>query len=280
MPGLAAALHSARMLPPPRYDEASWSFIAALLDVLRLVLARLQLVFARENAIDYPESTMIALRALSSDEGPSDLLLALDMKMEHLLLDEFQDTSLAQHELIERLTEGWTPGDGRTLFIVGDPMQSIFGFREADVGLFLTAQKNRRIGSVALEPLTLARNFRSQTGPRRLGERQSFPGVFSSSTDPAHGQHRVQSLDRDARRRPKPAVTVDLCVDARQEAATDRVARSRSRSRALLKRSRCWFASVRTWPSYCRRCGRTKSHSARSSSITSRNARSSSIFAR
>jgi len=58
-------------------------------------VARLQLVFAQENAIDYPESTLIALRALSSEDGPSDLLLALDMRIEHLLLDEFQDTSLA-----------------------------------------------------------------------------------------------------------------------------------------------------------------------------------------
>jgi len=164
VPGLAAALHSVRKLPPPRYDEASWSFIAALLDVLRHAVARLQLVFAQENAIDYPESTLIALRALSSEEGPSELLLALDMQIEHLLLDEFQDTSLAQHQLVERLTEGWTPGDGRTLFVVGDPMQSIYRFREADVGLFLAAQRNRRIGNVALEPLTLTRNFRSQQG--------------------------------------------------------------------------------------------------------------------
>ncbi len=218
-PGLAAALDSARLLPPPRYDDASWSFITALLDVLRLVLARLQLVFARENAIDYPESTIIALRALSSDEGPSDLLLALDMRMEHLLLDEFQDTSLAQHELIERLTEGWSSGDGRTLFIVGDPMQSIFGFREADVGLFLGAQKNRRIGSVELEPLTLARNFRSRKGLVDWVN-TAFSGVFSSSTDPAHDSIAfspsiaTRDIDREL------AVTVDLCVDARHEAAT------------------------------------------------------------
>lgn len=218
-PGLAAALHSARMLPPPRYDEASWSFITALLDVLRLVIARLQIVFARESAIDYPESTIIALRALSSDEGPSDLMLALDMKMEHLLLDEFQDTSLAQHELIERLTEGWSSGDGRTLFIVGDPMQSIFGFREADVGLFLGAQKSRRIGSVALEPLTLAQNFRSRKGLVDWVN-EVFSGVFSSSTDPAHDNIAFSPSVAARRSDEDLAVTVDLCVDDRQEAAT------------------------------------------------------------
>ena len=56
---------------------------------------------------------------------------------------------------------GWEPGDGRTLFLVGDPMQSIYRFREAEVGLFLQA-RTHGIGDVALESVTLHRNFRSR----------------------------------------------------------------------------------------------------------------------
>jgi len=52
--------------------------------------------------------------------------------------------------LIEMLTAGWEEGDGRTLFVVGDPMQSIYQFREAEVGLFLRA-RDSGIGSVRLE---------------------------------------------------------------------------------------------------------------------------------
>jgi ATP-dependent helicase/nuclease subunit A len=218
VPGLVAALHSVRALPPPRYDQASWSFIAALLDVLRHAVARLQLVFAQENAIDYPESTLIALRALSSEDGPSELLLALDMRIEHLLLDEFQDTSLAQHQLVELLTEGWTPGDGRSLFVVGDPMQSIYRFREADVGLFLAAQRNRRIGGVALEPLTLTRNFRSQQGLVDWVN-VTFSSVFSSYDDPARGAVAFKPSAATRGARVDAAVTVDLCHDAMREAA-------------------------------------------------------------
>src|ERR1022692_2385468 len=219
VPGLAAALHSVRGLPPPQYEDASWSFIAALLDVLRHAVARLQLVFARENGIDYPESTLIALRALSSEDGPTDLLLALDMRIEHLLIDEFQDTSLAQHELVERLTEGWTPGDGRSLFVGGDPMQSIYRFREADVGLFLAAQESRRIGGVALDPLTLTRNFRSR---QRLVDwvNATFSAVVSSTAHAARGTvvFKPSVATRDGHG--DVPVTIDLCLDASEEAAT------------------------------------------------------------
>ena len=68
-----------------------------------------------------------------------------------------------QMELMRRVTAGWSPGDGRSLFLVGDPMQSIYRFRSANVGLFLQAWQ-RGIGTVALEPLRLYRNFRSQAG--------------------------------------------------------------------------------------------------------------------
>src|SRR5205823_13024007 len=65
-----------------------------------------------------------------------------------------------QWDLIERLIAGWEPGDGRTLFLVGDPMQSIYRFREAEVGLFLRA-RDSGIGAIRFESLQLATNFRS-----------------------------------------------------------------------------------------------------------------------
>jgi ATP-dependent exoDNAse (exonuclease V) beta subunit len=78
-------------------------------------------------------------------------------------VDEYQDTSNTQLSLLEALTRGWSEGDGRTLFVVGDPMQSIYLFREAEVGLFLDARSSG-IGTVRLSPLTLIRNFRSEEG--------------------------------------------------------------------------------------------------------------------
>ena len=73
--------------------------------------------------------------------------------MQHILIDEFQDISVAQYRLIEKLISTWQQDDGRTLFVVGDPMQSIYRFREAEVGLFLRTQ-TKGIGTLSLQPMT------------------------------------------------------------------------------------------------------------------------------
>jgi ATP-dependent helicase/nuclease subunit A len=147
-----------------------WEFLASceqipLIDDFRELLSKarhaLDQVFRRNGKIDFAELTRAARKALGSPENPTDLLYALDYRIEHLLVDEFQDTSRAQYELLDALTGQWSDGDGRTLFLVGDPMQSILRFREAEVGLFLRCWALERLGSVRLTPLRLTTNFRS-----------------------------------------------------------------------------------------------------------------------
>ena len=162
-PGLLAALQALRQLPAPRYDDAQWQVLQALLDVMRLAAAQLHVVFAMRGEVDFTEVAARAVLALGDEEAPTELGLALDYRIRHLLVDEFQDTSQTQIALLRRLTAGWQPGDGRTLFVVGDPMQSIYRFREADVGLFLDARR-RGIGALQLDALALRCNFRSDAG--------------------------------------------------------------------------------------------------------------------
>ena len=157
---LRAALHTVGSLPDARYTEAQWSSLAALRVVLVRLTAELKVAFAERRAVDFVELSLAAQRALGQVDAPSELLLALDRRIQHLLVDEFQDTSQSQRRLLELLTAGWQPDDGRTLFLVGDPMQSIYRFRDADMSLFLLA-KQRGIGPVRLRSLTLQRNFRS-----------------------------------------------------------------------------------------------------------------------
>lgn len=150
-------------LPPVAFSGAQWEVMTAAFTVLQLAVAQLKILFRGQNEIDFNELNASAVLALGSLEQPTDLALAFGDRIEHLLLDEFQDTSRAQFELIRRLTAGWYTGDGRTLFLVGDPMQSIYRFRQADVSLFEEVRKNG-IGDVKLTPLALSANFRSGPG--------------------------------------------------------------------------------------------------------------------
>jgi ATP-dependent helicase/nuclease subunit A len=157
---LVSALDEVNRLPPSAYDDIQWERVAALIEVLVPAAAELQALFAERKLADHAAVAAAARMALGDEAGPSELSLALDYRIRHLLVDEYQDTSPVQKTLLLRLVAGWQPGDGHSLFCVGDPMQSIYGFREADVTLFLEAQQ-RGIGDVSLETRSLTRNFRS-----------------------------------------------------------------------------------------------------------------------
>lgn len=149
-PEFLDAVDAVRRLPPLRFDEGQWRVVEALITVLEELLAELQVVFRRDRVVDHSE---IAARARCAIE-------AQPIDLRHLLVDEFQDTSTSQYRLIEALIADWTGTDGRTLFLVGDPMQSIYRFREAEVGLYLRCRSS---GIGAIRPLAgrLRTNFRS-----------------------------------------------------------------------------------------------------------------------
>ncbi len=134
--------------------------IQALARLLILAERHLWIVFQAAGEVDFVAIAQSAQQALENEQGATDLALKLDYKISHLLIDEFQDTSPVQTHLVEKLIEGWQPDDGRTLFCVGDPMQSIYRFRKADVSLFLQASEFG-IGHLPLTRLQLSRNNRS-----------------------------------------------------------------------------------------------------------------------
>ncbi|MBN1957319.1 MAG: UvrD-helicase domain-containing protein, partial [Desulfuromonadales bacterium] len=161
--------------------------LSSLLELLPRLVAELWLVFRAQGQVDFSEIALRAIQALGSVDNPSQLLLDIDQDLKHILVDEFQDTSRLQYRLLDLLTSGWTPGDGRSLFLVGDPMQSIYRFREAEVGLFLHSFLGR-FGRQELEltPLVLTANFRSQKGLVDWVNR-AFKTVFPTTVDPLGG---------------------------------------------------------------------------------------------
>ncbi len=157
--------------------------VKALAQLLQLATAHLWTTFQAANKVDFVAIAQSASDALENERGATDLALKLDYKISHLLVDEFQDTSPTQMRLIEQLTQGWQQDDGRTLFCVGDPMQSIYRFRKADVSLFLRAAE-RGIGQLTLAPLKLALNYRSH--PKVVDWiNTTFASVFPANDDEA-----------------------------------------------------------------------------------------------
>lgn len=169
-------------LPHPEEVSIHWENLEAYYTLLPLLVACLHMEFEAKECMDYIYIAQQAIFALDQ----TDLGLYFDNHLQHLLIDEFQDTSWVQLELIQTLTEPWRHQDTtKTLFLVGDPMQSIYRFRSADVGIFLKVQQ-QGLGDLQLEPLYLRQNFRSNT---HLIEHfnQTFKNIFPQKEYIAQG---------------------------------------------------------------------------------------------
>jgi ATP-dependent helicase/nuclease subunit A len=134
--------------------------LASIMAVLTHAAAHLHVDFAQTNSADFVHIALAAQRGVIGEEGVLRDPIARNTR--HLLVDEFQDTSITQFNFLVGVTQAWEQiGTGQeTLFCVGDPMQSIYRFRQAEVELFSKAQQEG-IGAKSLTPITLAANFRS-----------------------------------------------------------------------------------------------------------------------
>ena len=166
VPGLEAALGALCKLPSARYTDDEWQIVRACFVVLRHAAGQLRVVFAESGAADFVEVAQGALSVLRGEDGfPSEAAQSVADGIRHLLVDEFQDTSRRQHKLLEDLVAAWPGREGRTVFAVGDPMQSIYSFRDADAELF---SRVRNLGleirsdePLRLEFVSLRANFRT-----------------------------------------------------------------------------------------------------------------------
>jgi ATP-dependent helicase/nuclease subunit A len=102
------------------------------------------------SVLDFPDLLLHARTLLGQMEEFAQSRYRLESRYHHVLVDEFQDTSRAQWDLIALLTESWGEGAGLTssgalhptVFIVGDRKQSIYAFRDADVSLLREAGRH------------------------------------------------------------------------------------------------------------------------------------------
>ncbi len=143
---------------------------AALHRFARAFLPRLEAAKSARGWLDFDDLIARAGQLLTDPAVAQWVLYKLDGGVDHILVDEAQDTSPGQWRVIEHLAQEFTAGIGardasRTLFVVGDKKQSIYSFQGADLTVFdaMQAQFRDRLDHVGLRlnEAELAHSFRS-----------------------------------------------------------------------------------------------------------------------
>jgi len=185
-PQIQKAAVAVRDMPVDAISADQLADLQVITTLLLQCVAELTRVFGEAGRTDFNQITLSAITALGDEDDPTDLALNLDYRISHLLIDEFQDTSRAHFELFSRIMHGWQVDDGRTFFAVGDPMQSVYRFRNAEVAMFLDCCE-RGINNLKLQYLTLSTNFRSQAHLIHYFN-ASFSKVLGQHNDANFGQ--------------------------------------------------------------------------------------------
>jgi ATP-dependent exoDNAse (exonuclease V) beta subunit len=142
-------------------------------------------------------------------------------EIDHLCVDEFQDTDAVQYDIVQALTApGEEGGATPVLFAVGDPKQSIYGFREAEVALFEQLHELPHVTR-----LELFTNFRSRPGVLRWVN-EVFERWFAA--DAADGQVPFRPLDHHVADAPAVVTVIGGAIDA----PAGQVARAQARDLA------------------------------------------------
>lgn len=219
---LAPLLSACAKLPGLQEEPEAFDTLIATAVTLAMAAAELESLLGQRRCLDFTGMLMRASAGLEDEHGPTDLALYWDYRISHLLVDEFQDTSRSQFEFFNRLTAGWTMDDANTFFAVGDPMQSVYRFRDADVSIFSQCWQ-QGLPNVALEPLQLTSNFRSSADLVEWNN-ELFSALFPADALPHLGaipfsRAIAQHQDDDPESPKAPAVVQHAFADEAQEAA-------------------------------------------------------------
>lgn len=179
------AFNDLKTLPNNRYEDGQWEILLSLFELLPELVAHLAVQFNTAGKTDFTQISLSAVQALNGMSGDIRIQQKLDYRIQHLLIDEFQDTSQTQLDLLHALTREWMHDDGRSLFLVGDGMQSCYSFRNANVGIFLQLRE-QGLDNIRLNSLDLSVNFRSEPGIIDWVNRV-FTSSFPSKNDPNYG---------------------------------------------------------------------------------------------
>ena len=165
----------------------------------------------RHGVLDYDDLILETLRLLEMRDAAAWVLFKLDGGLDHILIDEGQDTSPEQWRIVQRLAEEFFAGQGareepaRTIFVVGDEKQSIFSFQGADPAQFDVQHGHfaERAGAKDGEFVTVQLSTSRRSAPEILqfvdevfADEAARQGVTSGNAPISHSAHRAKAKGR------------------------------------------------------------------------------------
>ena len=165
----------------------------------------------RHGVLDYDDLILETLRLLETRDAAAWVLYKLDGGLDHILIDEGQDTSPEQWRIVQRLSEEFFAGSGareepaRTIFVVGDEKQSIFSFQGADPAQFDIQHEHfaQRAGAKADAFVTVQLSTSRRSAPEILefvdevfADDAARSGVTSADAPISHSAHRATAKGR------------------------------------------------------------------------------------
>jgi ATP-dependent helicase/nuclease subunit A len=187
------------------------------------------------GALDFADLIVRARALLTDGPGAAWVLYKLDGGVDHLLIDEAQDTSPEQWAIARALTEEFFAGAGaredgreRTVFVVGDEKQSIFSFQgAAPERLLAESQAYRRLAEAAgrsFETVELLQSWRSTPEVLAFVDRVFGTPDHARALSPGRGEigDRIDVVVRHTAGRTDGPGTVDLWPEEKEDPAEDR----------------------------------------------------------
>jgi DNA helicase-2/ATP-dependent DNA helicase PcrA len=199
---IASAITSAksRMLTPQDYIQRTRSYFE---EVVGRVYEHYQQLLTESNAVDFDDLLMKTVQLFRSSP---ETLSKYQSRYLHILVDEFQDTNLVQYELIRQLG-----GERHNICVVGDPDQSIYSWRFADLRNILSFEKdypeaklvlleqNYRSTKRILETASCVISVNQQRKPKELwtnNEPGELTNVIETYTEQDEAQFVVSEIER------------------------------------------------------------------------------------
>ena len=228
-------------------DSLNERTFAPVWELLQAVEAEYQSLKEGRGVMDFDDLTSAVTRLLGRAGEFAESRFRLEARYHHLLLDEFQDTSDPQWDLLKAIAEPWTSGEGLaaeevrrvtrgrlaapTIFVVGDPKQSIYRFRNARVEILgRTEDWIRRSLGARGKPPVLRWNFRSTQPLRAFVNDAAAAGADADAATEEAWRFRYDDHDKfpeegdPADDRTPEAIPLAISVTLDHEEAARRVA--------------------------------------------------------